>query len=235
MRWFYAEGGRQMGPVEESELDRLITAGVVRDDTLVWHEGMAGWQPHAAIRGSTAPPISGVPPISTTPPISTAPPVSAAPTIPVARPFATFRYAGFWIRVLARIIDGMILGLAGLIIRLPLVIMLGIGMGRGNIFSMTPGFAAVTGLSFLLNLVIGVVYEVYFVSTRGATPGKMALGLKIIRADGSAVDAGLALGRYVAYIISGLLLCIGYIMVAFDSQKRALHDRICETRVIYVR
>lgn len=129
----------------------------------------------------------------------------------------------------------MILGLAGLIIRLPLVIMLGIGMGRGSVFSMTPGLSAVTGISFLLNLVLGVIYEVYFVSTRGATPGKMALGLKIIRADGSPVDAGLALGRYVAYIISGLLLCIGYIMAAFDSQKRALHDRICETRVIYVR
>jgi uncharacterized RDD family membrane protein YckC len=129
----------------------------------------------------------------------------------------------------------MILGLAGLIIRLPLVIMLGIGMGRGSVFSMTPGLSAVTGISFLLNLVLGVIYEVYFVSTRGATPGKMALGLKIIRADGSPVDAGLVLGRYVAYIISGLLLCIGYIMAAFDSQKRALHDRICETRVIYVR
>jgi uncharacterized RDD family membrane protein YckC len=217
-----------MGPVEESELDRLVTAGVVRDDTLVWREGMAGWQQHASIRGSTAGFSAG-------PPISTFPPLSTAPAIPIARPFATFRYAGFWIRFLARFIDGMILGLAGLIIRLPLVIMLGIGMGRGSVFSMTPGLSAVTGISFLLNLVLGVIYEVYFVSTRGATPGKMALGLKIIRADGSPVDAGLALGRYVAYIISGLLLCIGYIMAAFDSQKRALHDRICETRVIYVR
>jgi len=47
MSWYYAEGGKQMGPVEESVLDGLVGAGIVRDDTLVWREGMAAWQPHA--------------------------------------------------------------------------------------------------------------------------------------------------------------------------------------------
>ena len=69
MNWYYAEGGKQVGPVEESALDGLINAGIVRDDTLVWHEGMVSWQPHAAVRGSragipaafaqAAPPFSG--------------------------------------------------------------------------------------------------------------------------------------------------------------------------------
>ena len=145
------------------------------------------------------------------------------------------RYAGFWIRFLARFIDGMILGMAGLILRLPLMIMLGIGMGRGYRFGMTPAVGAAMGASLLVNLLLGMAYEVYFVSTRGATPGKMALGLKIVRAIGSPVDAGLALGRYFAQWISGITLFIGYIMAAFDSQKRALHDRICDTRVIHAR
>lgn len=214
MNWYYAEGGKQMGPVEESALDGLISAGMVRDDTLVWHEGMAAWQPHAAVRGSGA----GIP----------------APFPQAASPFLGVRYAGFWIRFLARVIDGTILGMAGLILRLPLMLMLGVGIGRGySPFGMTPALGATMGVSLLVNLALGMAYEVYFVSTRGATPGKMALGLKIIRADGSPVPPGLALGRYFAHWISGAILFIGYIMAGFDSQKRALHDRICETRVIY--
>ena len=47
MKWYYAEGGKQIGPVDESALDDLVRQGVVRDDTLVWREGMAAWQPHA--------------------------------------------------------------------------------------------------------------------------------------------------------------------------------------------
>jgi|SRR5579859_1665022 len=215
MSWYYAEGGKQMGPVEESALDGLVSAGIVRDDTLVWHEGMAAWQPHAAVRGSRA----GI----------------AAPFAPAAPAFSGVRYAGFWIRFLARLIDGAILGIAGLLLRLPLMLMLGIGMGRGYTFGMTHAVGAVTAVSLLVNLALGMAYEVYFVSTRGATPGKMALGLKIIRADGSPVPPGLALGRYFAQWISGITLFIGYIMAGFDSQKRALHDRICETRVIYAR
>ena len=43
MKWYYAEGGKQIGPVEESALDDLVRQGVVRDDTLVWREGMAAW------------------------------------------------------------------------------------------------------------------------------------------------------------------------------------------------
>jgi GYF domain 2 len=51
MSWYYADGGAQVGPVEDPALDDLVRAGVVRDDTLVWREGMASWQPHGAVRG----------------------------------------------------------------------------------------------------------------------------------------------------------------------------------------
>jgi uncharacterized RDD family membrane protein YckC len=83
-----------------------------------------------------------------------------------------------------------------------------------------------------LAILLGIAYEVYFIGSTGATPGKMALKLKVIRADGAPVDYGLALGRYFAKILSALILLIGYIMAGFDEQKRALHDRICDTRVV---
>jgi uncharacterized RDD family membrane protein YckC len=95
-----------------------------------------------------------------------------------------------------------------------------------------PAILSGLGLMTLISLAINVAYEAYFLSTRGATPGKMALGLKVIRADGGPVSAGLAVGRYFASILSALTLCIGYIIAGFDSQKRSLHDHICSTRVI---
>ena len=52
MTWYYADAGRQVGPVEEGALDDLVRSGVVRDDTLVWRDGMPNWQPHAAVRGA---------------------------------------------------------------------------------------------------------------------------------------------------------------------------------------
>ena len=67
----------------------------------------------------------------------------------------------------------------------------------------------------------------------GGTPGKMACGLKIIRSDGSALSYGRAIGRYFATMLSSFTLGIGYLMVAFDDEKRALHDRVADTRVIY--
>jgi uncharacterized RDD family membrane protein YckC len=91
------------------------------------------------------------------------------------------------------------------------------------------------GISTLIGLAIGAAYEVYFLSAHGATPGKMALGLRVIRADGGPISPMLALGRHFAMWISAFILMIGYIMAGFDPEKRALHDRICETRVIYSR
>ena len=155
----------------------------------------------------------------------------------------TLRYAGFWIRFVARVIDVILLGVINAIVRIPLMLMFGIGtmgmggLGRGSgaglIFG--PAMIGVLGLSALIGIALGAAYEVYFLSAHGATPGKMALGLRVIRADGGPISPMLALGRHFALWLSGFILMIGYIMAGFDSEKRALHDRICETRVVYCR
>jgi len=67
--WFYASEGKQQGPYPEGQFRDLIAQGVVRADTLVWSEGMAGWQKAAEIpgliSGGGAPPIipAGGPPM----------------------------------------------------------------------------------------------------------------------------------------------------------------------------
>jgi len=68
-----------------------------------------------------------------------------------------------------------------------------------------------------------------------ATLGKMACGLKVVLPDGAPISYGRAFGRAWAELLSGFICDIGYIIAAFDSQKRSLHDHIANTRVIRVR
>lgn len=271
MKWYYADGGKQVGPVEESALDDLVRQGVVRDDTLVWREGMAAWQRHGAVRGSSNP-------TPVTPPVS-----SMAATSPSASgPGGDIRYCsecgrgvpanqltnygdvavctqcqpayndrlrggtrhfgGFWMRFLAIIIDGIILFVVGALVTLPFGLAMGgagLSLGRnpdpGQVMAVLPAIMGMVGLSFLIRMALSLAYEVYFLTTKGATPGKMALGLKVTTATGGPIPIGLAIGRYFAKYLSGLILCIGFLIAAFDREKRSLHDHICGTRVVYTR
>ena len=216
MNWYYSDGGRQLGPIDETELNRLVTLGTVRSDTLVWHEGLTSWQTLGVVRGMH----------------------------PAAAVDAGRHYGGFWIRFLARVIDSIILIVINAIVRLPLMLMFGIGTlggmrgsgrGPGADLIFAPAMLGVLGLSGIIGIALGAAYEVYFLSAHAATPGKMALGLRVIRADGGPISPMLALGRHFALWISAFILMIGYIMAGFDPEKRALHDRICETRVVYSR
>lgn len=266
--WYYAEAGRQLGPVDEEALDALARQGEVKPDTLIWREGMTNWQPYGSVRG-VPPPSTYTPPLSSETrycaecgrpfPASELSMVGSAAVCSTCRPVVTQRaasipipvapavagarrYAGFWIRFVARLIDAIIIGCIGFIIRIPLALMIGagsIGLGAardpGAVAAAVPMLAGLVGLSILIQVALGIAYEVYFLSTRGATLGKIALGLRVIRADGGPISPGLALGRYCAMWISGFIFFIGYIMAGFDSEKRSLHDRLCETRVIYAK
>lgn len=153
-------------------------------------------------------------------------------------PAAVVTYAGFWIRFVAYIIDGIILAVAMGIVQFAIL----------GSFLTFPRFdpqsrpemyiAPLMGMIGLLSLVsigIGCLYEGLFVYKYGATPGKMALGLKVVRPNGGPIDLGRAIGRYFGKMLSGIILYIGFIMAGFDAEKKALHDMICDTRVIKTR
>jgi uncharacterized RDD family membrane protein YckC len=143
-----------------------------------------------------------------------------------------WHYAGFWIRVVARLIDGITLGIAQAFIAL-----LFFGTFGAQFLPKVMGSAPIgLRLSFqLLSYAIAIAYETVFLRYQGATLGKMALGLKVVRSDGESLGWGISVGRYFMYLVSGIILFIGYIMAGFDNEKRALHDRVCDTRVIYKR
>ncbi|HTB14212.1 MAG TPA: RDD family protein [Bryobacteraceae bacterium] len=264
MKWYYADAGRQVGPVEDAQLDELVRSGAVRDDTLVWREGMANWQPHSAVRGPAKPipiPAAAVPiaaetrfcsecgrpyPAHEMVTIGTATVCAQCKPLYMQRvreggqPIGVRRYAGFWIRFVARIIDGIILGVVGFIINLPIQMAFGLGASRittgGDVATALPMMLGTLGVSLAINLVLQAAYEIYFLSSRGATIGKLALGLKVIRADGGPLSTGQATGRFFAYLLDAYFtLTIGFIIAGFDAEKRSLHDRICDTRVIYAK
>ena len=93
-------------------------------------------------------------------------------------------------------------------------------------------FIAVTCVSYLLAFGFGIAYEVYFLGKSGATPGKKVCNIRVVMADGGPLSYGRATGRYFAQMLSGMTLGIGYIIAAFDAEKRSLHDHICSTRVV---
>lgn len=165
--------------------------------------------------------------ISPEPAIPSAPPQGGfsghAGYAPVATP-ATLPKAGFWIRVGASLIDGLILG----------AVQFAIGLVLGFAGEAAGGESlALFAITWLCSVAISITYYVFFTGYNGQTPGKMALRLQVIRSDGTPMSYGRAFLREIpCKFISGILLGIGYLMVAFDQQKQGLHDRMAGTYVI---
>lgn len=256
-----AERQRQ-GPLTAEELVQRFHQGKLRLDTLVWRDGLAEWQPlrdftqelalHQTPAETFYTPVEAQPPEART---AQADPFAVPAGVfdtsaaaiydsPYAPPRATLVsgnaairggevvYAGFWKRVAAYVIDGMVVGIAGGIIGAI------IGGVMGAIFGLNGGlsgggFIAIQVVSNVVSISIAAVYYAWFhASANQATLGKMAIGIKVVRSDGEAISFARGIGRYFATILSSLILCIGFLMAAFTERKQTLHDMICDTLVV---
>jgi uncharacterized RDD family membrane protein YckC len=141
------------------------------------------------------------------------------------------RPAGFWIRFAAMFVDGLVL-MAIIFLILKILVPEGILSGEGALADKAETLTRALGSVGVLFNLIPLLYLVGFVGWRGQTPGKMLLGLKIIRVDGEEVGYVRAFVRWIGLAISSLTFTIGYIIAAFTKHKRALHDYIAGTRVI---
>jgi uncharacterized RDD family membrane protein YckC len=128
---------------------------------------------------------------------------------------ADYGYGGFLIRVLAAIIDGGILGIVQ--------------------FVLNQVIDDFTAINLLNTLVAWLYFALLESSSSQATLGKMVLGLKVTGLDGDRITFLRATGRYVAKILSALILLIGFLMVAFTEKKQGLHDLIAGTLVVKTR
>jgi uncharacterized RDD family membrane protein YckC len=167
-------------------------------------------------------------------------------TPPIATPAAIILpapYAGFWLRLVAYLIDAAIMGVVfGVIVAIAIGV-----LGRSFFRGFIPGVydrpanpvfpAALLGVMFVLIPITVIVTWLYYAkmesSERQGTLGKIALGLFVTDAQGRRVSFARATGRFFAKFITGLIpFFIGYIMAGFTEKKQALHDMIAGCLVL---
>jgi len=261
--WYYVEDQQQRGPVTDADFETLRREGKINPETLVWRDGMADWRPlreaQAGAADGTAPPTiasvataaGGSAQVVCSQCGGMFPPndvirYGGAAVCATCKPIFVqklkeganvasggMEFAGFWIRFAAYFVDGIITGLIGGLIGG----IAGFVIGASGAISgdrQVAGLIIIKVVSGLLGFGVRAAYFIYFIGKDGQTPGKKLCRIRVVNADGSPDGYGKATGRFFGYLLSSLILCIGFLMAAWDDEKRALHDRLCNTRVVKV-
>ncbi|MBF0433623.1 MAG: RDD family protein [Fibrobacteria bacterium] len=242
--WHYMVNDEENGPVSESELLQLKQGGIINENTQVRQENGDNWDTLISSLDLPAPQTLSA---------KAGGDEDCALCNKHLPSSEMMQYEGKWIcadckpqfeirlkegdnleiddytiasigkRFGAIVIDGLVFLVLNLITS-AITVALASSTGKGIIVAQV--------VNMLGSFVLPLIYEVVFIGLKGATPGKMAMGVKVISTDGEPVSMLKSLGRYFAKMISGLILMIGYIMAFSDKKKQALHDKMCNTLVV---
>jgi uncharacterized RDD family membrane protein YckC len=249
-QWYYADAsGQRHGPFSDDELRGHIGHGRLSAGTLVWRDGLTDWQPlqaaapdlAAAVVEATFPET----PSTSTPAVDAGPETYAPYAPPMAQVANEYGFvagddvvmAGFWRRVAALFIDSMVVGFAYYFVLIVGVIAMGVGTSvlLGDP-SGSDGMAAMVGVMALIYLMYPLISALYYAgfesSSKQATLGKMAVGIKVTDTGGSRLTLGRALLRWLSTLLNYVTLYIGYLMAAFTERKQGLHDMVVGTLVV---
>ena len=151
---------------------------------------------------------------------------------------AAVENASFGPRFFAMFIDRIVAAIPMYAIQIPLMLSMARRVPAARpgsaLFPFAPYGCGFLLVGWLIGIAIEGTYFTWMIGARGQTLGKMALRLKVVREDLSPVSYGRAFGRFWGYQLSTLVLFIGYLMVLFNKDRKALHDILCDTRVIKV-
>jgi uncharacterized RDD family membrane protein YckC len=150
------------------------------------------------------------------------------PAVPQSKPAPrNVEVVGFGKRLGAALIDWIVVAFFSY-----LVVML-LALAGALVGMFTPGGPlAPERLMILLAFLVGLGYFIYGWARGGATLGKNVLGLKVVRADGSNLGWGKAILRYIGYIVSGIVLSIGFLWINFDKLRQGWHDKFAGSYVV---
>jgi uncharacterized RDD family membrane protein YckC len=218
--------GREYGPATLEEIRDWISDGRISRETLVWRDDEQRWQ-RAQVWDELRWDLPHPPPQ-----------LNAPPTL------ARFHPAGFWVRAAACVVDWSILFLIMAFAFQPWIE--DFQRSTHELMGTSPEELArdMTRVWALYKTVFGcagvlaLIHLCYFVGCNGrfgCTPGKWVLGLRVVNLDCSPLGFRRAFWRYSGEVLSSLTMGIGYLMVAFNPEKRGLHDVLAGTRVIYWR
>lgn len=135
------------------------------------------------------------------------------------------RYVGFWKRVLAFLIDTLIV--------LTVIAAIAVAVyGREYVHLARQGQTVL--FDMVVQILLPAVAAILFWRYRGATPGKMLLSARIVDAKTlGPTSTGKLVGRYFAYLVSMIPFFLGFLWIAFDKRKQGWHDKLAGTVVIY--
>lgn len=139
------------------------------------------------------------------------------------------QYAGFFVRLAAAALDAVIIFAMSLIIRFPVLIT---SLITGSNILSTKVLFNFTIYNVVLYL-LAAAYRVLLTYFTGATIGKRVLKLRVIKEDGTLDFITVLYRETIGKFLSRVVLCIGYLLIGIDQQKRGLHDILCDTCVIY--
>lgn len=242
MIWYYidesvTDGERRKGPFNIDEIRDFVKQGTIKDETLVWHSGMEAWVAWKDTAQSKEIPLSEEEQIK-----------QALEAI-IAEHNKGKHYAGFMIRGVAYSIDGIILFVTGSLLMLLFI--------SGNFIDSNALIEAVKAVienptsdeaatnlvnipgmqSFLiLYAIIQALYTITFHAIKGATPGKQIMKIHVETADGEKLNWVTSTLRYISSLFTQftcMFYGIGYLIVFVDPKRRALHDWIARTRVVF--
>lgn len=196
------------------------------------------FQPQPPQPATATPPPS----LSTTPmPPPPAPIIPPQPPQPISVVSTTgTNYADFGKRLVAGLIDSVIIGLAAFAIRVPFIFITGFSLGTSSSLNgynpqnpMTPIFSAIQQL---ITVGVSLSYPIYFIGRRGQTPGKMAMKIKVLRIDQKEPPGYMTafVREVVGKFLSSVVLCLGYFWMLWDDKKQTWHDKIAKTVVMGV-
>jgi uncharacterized RDD family membrane protein YckC len=240
--WYYGRGGQRLGPVSAAELRSLYERGEIGDADYVWTSSMADWAPAGQVRDrfmsasveSDPLAAAGIPRVN----------YDFDQPATLVRPVvmgSVGEYAGFWRRLGAYLIDFIILAVVSQVLRFLWAMVLGapevpvVSPEAPPEEQVAAALAALraSGPVSLVETLVNFLYFTFFEgSTLQATPGKLALGIRVTDTDGNRISYARAFGRTLGKIVSGMICLIGFIMIAFTERKQGLHDLIAGTLVV---
>jgi uncharacterized RDD family membrane protein YckC len=159
----------------------------------------------------------------------------------------TTAYAGFGQRLLAFIIDVIIVGIVYSVIATPIIAAMGLGIASevqsmdgmsedqaaGAAVGMIGTIMAGLGMIIMVSFIIQILYYSLMESSKlQASVGKLALGIKVVDMNGNRISFTKAVLRSFGKILSAMIMYIGYLMAAFTEKKQGLHDMIASTLVV---
>jgi uncharacterized RDD family membrane protein YckC/Tfp pilus assembly protein PilE len=238
--------GTPRGPVPRVFVEERVEHGLWPDKLMIAEVGSNQWRTFREL--SPAAPVMPAEEVAQEPDIAnaTSRPAGYAPTMaadhghslggvravddsaPAAiLPAGETVHAGFWRRVAAYFIDGLVVGILAWIVGI--VLILGVAA--------TGGISAMIAATFVNYVVMIAIYWLYFAlqesSPAQATLGKRAFGLKVTDDHAHRISFARATGRFFGKFISSFILGIGYIIAGFTARKQALHDIMASTFVVF--